>query len=29
VREIMEAAAQLKVRLAVEVGSGANWLEAK
>ncbi len=29
VREVMEGAAQLKVRLAVEVGSGQNWLEAK
>ena len=29
VREVMEGAAQLKVRLAVEVGSGPNWLEAK
>ena len=29
VREVMEGAAQLKVRLAVEVGSGTNWLEAK
>ncbi len=29
VAEIMEGAAQLKVRLAVEVGSGVNWLEAK
>jgi DNA polymerase-1 len=29
VAEVMEGAAQLKVRLAVEVGSGVNWLEAK
>jgi DNA polymerase-1 len=29
VREVMEGAAQLKVRLAVDVGSGQNWLEAK
>ncbi len=29
VREVMEGAAQLKVRLAVDVGSGKNWLEAK
>jgi len=29
VRRVMEGAAQLKVRLAVEVGSGDNWLEAK
>jgi len=29
VREVMEGAAQLNVRLAVEVGSGTNWLEAK
>jgi DNA polymerase I len=29
VREVMENAAQLKVRLAVDVGSGANWLAAK
>ncbi len=29
VREVMEGAAQLKVRLAVDVGSGRNWLEAK
>jgi len=29
VREVMEGAAALKVRLAVEVGSGTNWLEAK
>jgi DNA polymerase-1 len=29
VREVMEGAAQLKVRLSVEVGSGPNWLEAK
>ena len=29
VREVMEGAAQLKVRLAVDVGSGTNWLEAK
>ncbi len=29
VREVMEGAAQLGVRLAVEVGSGTNWLEAK
>ena len=28
-RRVMEGAAQLKVRLAVEVGSGDNWLEAK
>ncbi len=27
--EVMEGAAQLKVRLAVDVGSGQNWLEAK
>ena len=29
VREVMEGAASLKVRLAVDVGSGTNWLEAK
>jgi DNA polymerase I len=29
VRDVMEGSAQLKVRLAVEVGSGRNWLEAK
>jgi DNA polymerase-1 len=29
VREVMEGAAQLKVHLAVDVGSGPNWLEAK
>jgi DNA polymerase I len=29
VRRVMEGSAQLKVRLAVEVGSGRNWLEAK
>jgi DNA polymerase-1 len=29
VREVMEGAAQLRVRLAVDVGSGTNWLEAK
>ncbi len=29
VREVMEGAAMLKVRLAVDVGSGQNWLEAK
>ena len=29
VQEVMEGAAQLKVRLAVDVGSGQNWLEAK
>jgi DNA polymerase-1 len=29
VREVMEAAAQLKVRLAVDVGSGPDWLSAK
>jgi DNA polymerase-1 len=29
VREVMEGAAQLKVRLSVDVGSGQNWLEAK
>jgi DNA polymerase-1 len=29
VREVMEGAAALKVRLAVEVGSGADWLSAK
>ena len=29
VREVMEGAAQLSVRLDVEVGSGANWLDAK
>jgi DNA polymerase-1 len=27
--EVMEGAAKLKVRLAVEVGSGPNWLAAK
>ena len=29
VRRVMEGAAQLKVHLAVELGSGDNWLEAK
>ncbi len=29
VREIMEGAAQLRVRLAVHVGSGGDWLSAK
>jgi DNA polymerase-1 len=29
VPEVMEGAAQLKVRLAVDVGSGPNWLAAK
>ncbi|HTY40743.1 MAG TPA: DNA polymerase I [Thermoanaerobaculia bacterium] len=29
VRETMEGAATLKVRLAVDVGTGRNWLEAK
>jgi DNA polymerase-1 len=29
VREIMEGAAQLRVRLAVHVGSGSDWLSAK
>jgi DNA polymerase-1 len=29
VAEVMEGAARLKVRLAVDVGSGKNWLEAK
>ncbi|HEY3170824.1 MAG TPA: DNA polymerase I [Thermoanaerobaculia bacterium] len=29
VRDVMEGAAQLKVNLAVDVGSGENWLEAK
>jgi len=29
VREVMEGAAELRVRLAVDVGSGQNWLEAK
>jgi DNA polymerase-1 len=29
VQEVMEGAAELKVRLAVDVGSGQNWLEAK
>ena len=29
VSEVMEGAATLKVRLAVDVGSGGNWLEAK
>jgi DNA polymerase-1 len=29
VRNVMEGAAQLKVRLAVDVGSGPNWLAAK
>jgi DNA polymerase-1 len=29
VREVMEGAARLKVHLAVDVGSGPNWLEAK
>ena len=28
-REVMEGAASLKVRLAVDVGSGQNWLAAK
>ncbi len=28
-REVMEGAAKLEVRLAVDVGSGTNWLEAK
>jgi len=28
-RDVMESAAQLKVRLAVDVGSGPNWLAAK
>ncbi|HEV2064904.1 MAG TPA: DNA polymerase, partial [Thermoanaerobaculia bacterium] len=29
VREVMEGAAQLKVRLSVDVGSGPDWLSAK
>jgi len=29
VKDVMEGAAQLRVRLAVEVGSGPNWLSAK
>jgi len=29
VEEVMEGAAQLKVRLAVDVGSGQDWLSAK
>ena len=29
VRELMEGAASLRVKLAVDVGSGSNWLEAK
>jgi DNA polymerase-1 len=29
VPEVMEGAAQLKVRLAVDIGSGPNWLAAK
>jgi len=29
VRQVMEGAAQLSVRLAVQVGSGVNWLKAK
>jgi DNA polymerase-1 len=29
VREVMEGAASLKVRLAVDVGSGRDWLDAK
>jgi DNA polymerase-1 len=29
VEEVMEKAAELKVRLAVDVGTGRNWLEAK
>jgi DNA polymerase-1 len=29
VRSVMEGAAQLRVRLAVEVGSGPDWLSAK
>jgi len=29
VREVMEGAAQLKVRLAVDIGCGENWLLAK
>jgi DNA polymerase-1 len=29
VREVMEGAAQLKVRLVVDVGSGSDWLSAK
>ena len=29
VREVMEGAAQLKVKLAVDVGSGRDWLSAK
>jgi DNA polymerase-1 len=29
IREVMEGAARLRVHLAVDVGSGPNWLEAK
>ena len=29
IRDVMEGAAALKVRIAVDVGSGQNWLEAK
>src|SRR5262249_13345017 len=29
VREVMESAASLKVRLAVDVGAGTDWLSAK
>jgi DNA polymerase-1 len=29
VERVMEGAAQLKVRLAVDVGAGENWLDAK
>ena len=29
VREVMEGAAQLDVKLDVDVGSGTNWLDAK
>ena len=29
VQKVMEGAAQLSVRLAVQVGSGVNWLKAK
>ena len=29
VRDVMEGAARLKVRLAVDVGSGQDWLSAK
>jgi DNA polymerase-1 len=29
VKDVMEGAAKLKVRLAVDVGSGRNWIEAK